>query len=192
MSNDEAQHRSANRPVAAVPVRKFAVPIILGWMALTLLVSFGVPSLEQVAREHAVSLGTKDAPSVKAMARIGKVFKESDSDAVAMIVIEGDNKLGDDAHHYYQDIIGRRRPTRKMRAHPGLLGVPDRGGRDNIRRQGRIVQLNLVGKQGEAHHRLRRDVRKSWTHPRAEGVRAFVTGPAPSRPTDSPAATRRS
>ena len=38
---------------------------------------------------------------------IGKVFKESDSDAMAMIVIEGDNKLGDDAHQYYRDIVGR-------------------------------------------------------------------------------------
>ncbi len=31
------------------------------------------------------------------MTRVGKVFKESDSDSSAMIVLEGDQPLGDDA-----------------------------------------------------------------------------------------------
>ena len=86
-------------------VRQLLLPIILGWLALTVLVTIGIPPLEQVARDHAVRMGTKDAPSVKAMARIGKEFKESDSDSMAMVVIESDKALGRDAHDYYDALI---------------------------------------------------------------------------------------
>ena len=64
--------------------------IILGWLAVTALVTFGIPPLEQVAKDHAISLSAKDAPSVKALMRIGEVFQESNSDSVAIIVLEGD------------------------------------------------------------------------------------------------------
>ena len=36
--------------------------------------------------------------------RMGKDFKESDSDSFAMIVLEGQQPLGDDAHTYYAEI----------------------------------------------------------------------------------------
>ena len=36
--------------------------------------------------------------------RMGKDFKESDSDSFAMIVLEGQQPLGDDAHKYYDRI----------------------------------------------------------------------------------------
>jgi RND superfamily putative drug exporter len=88
-------------------VRKFSLLIILGWLAITVVVSVCVPSLEQVAKERAVSLSTKDAPSVKAMMRIGEVFKESSTDSVAMIVLEGERPLGDDAHRYYDNLISQ-------------------------------------------------------------------------------------
>ena len=81
MSGQPASTDHAPGQSVARMLRRFAVPIILGWLAITMLVTLAVPSLEQVARDHAVSLGAKDAPSVKAMARIGQVFKESDSDA---------------------------------------------------------------------------------------------------------------
>ena len=64
MSNHHAQHERIKRASVAGPVRKLAVPIILGWLAITVLVSLGVPSLEQVAKEHAVSLNANDASSV--------------------------------------------------------------------------------------------------------------------------------
>ena len=71
-------------------VRKFSVLIILGWLAIIVVLSFCVPSLEQVAKERAVSMSPKDAPSIKAMMRIGELFKESNTDSVAMIVLEGE------------------------------------------------------------------------------------------------------
>ena len=59
-------------------------------------------------------MGTKDAPSVKAMARIGKEFKESDSDSMAMVVVESDKTLGQDAHRYYDALIKGCGQTRRM------------------------------------------------------------------------------
>src|SRR5258708_39039455 len=113
MSNHQAHHERTKRPFVAGAVRKLSVPIILGWLAITLIVSVGVPSLEQVAKEHAVSLSANDASSVKAMARMGKAFKESDSDSMAMIVLEGDRPLGEDAHQYYDDLIRKLRADTK-------------------------------------------------------------------------------
>ncbi|MBW8711706.1 MAG: MMPL family transporter, partial [Mycobacterium sp.] len=66
-------------------------------MAITVVVNVCVPSLEQVAKERAVSLSPKDAPSIKAMMRIGEQFKEWNTDSVAMVVLEGERPLGDDA-----------------------------------------------------------------------------------------------
>ena len=39
------------------------------------------------------------------MRRIGEVFKEANSDSVAIIVLEGDQPLGEDAHKYYDELI---------------------------------------------------------------------------------------
>ena len=70
------------------------MPIIFGWLAITVIVTVGVPSLEKVGQERSVSMIAEDAPSIQAMNRMGKDFKESNSDNVAMIVLEGDQPLG--------------------------------------------------------------------------------------------------
>ena len=82
-------------------IRRFAVLVILAWLGLIVLMSVAVPPLEKVAEERQVSMNAKDAPSVMSMEIIGKTFKEFNSDSVAMIVLEGDSKLGADAHHFY-------------------------------------------------------------------------------------------
>ena len=56
-------------PFAARTIHRFSVLIILAWLAITLIMTFGVPPLEQVAKEHSVSLDSTDAPSFKAMKR---------------------------------------------------------------------------------------------------------------------------
>ena len=55
MSSHRTSNERTERPFVARTVRKFSVLIILGWLAITVVVSFGVPSLEQVAKERAVS-----------------------------------------------------------------------------------------------------------------------------------------
>ena len=91
--------------VIARAIRRLSVLVILAWVALTVLVTLGVPLLETVGRDHAVSLSPKEAPSVQAMTQMGKDFKESDSDSSAMIVLEGQQPLGEDARTYYAGLV---------------------------------------------------------------------------------------
>src|SRR6201999_151477 len=181
MSNHHAREERIPGTFVARTVRRLSVPIILGWLALSVLVSLAIPSLEQVARDHAVSLGTKDAPSVRAMARIGKVFKESDSDAMAMIVLESDQPLGADAHRYYQDIIGRPKPDPKHVQHiQDFWGDPlTAAGAQSTDGKAAYVQLNLVGNQGETQSNNSVSAVRNIVDstPAPKGVRAYVTGP---------------
>lgn len=168
---------------AAQFVRRFAIPIIVGWVALTALVSVAVPPLEQVAKEHPVSLSAKDSPSIQAMARLGHDFAESDTDSAAMIVIEGDEPLGDAAHHYYNELIAQlNADTRHVQHIQDFWGDPlTAGGAQSPDGKAALVQLNLAGNQGEALandsvEAVRDIVART---PAPPGVRAYVTGPAP-------------
>ena len=121
-------------------IRRLSVPIALFWLALAVVTNVFVPQLETVAQAHNVSLSPQDAPSLQASKRIGKVFHEFDSDSAAMIVLEGDQPLGADAHHYYDGLIREALPGHEARAaHSGFLGgSADGGGLAERRRQGGI------------------------------------------------------
>ena len=54
----------------------FALLIVLGWLALTVITNVIVPQLEKVGEAHTVSMNAKDAPSMMAMKQIGSNFKE--------------------------------------------------------------------------------------------------------------------
>ena len=70
-----------------------------------------------------MSLSPRDAPSLVALNRIGQAFNEGNTDSVAMIVLEGDKPLGDDAHRYYDGLIRKLREDKAhVLGHPGLLG----------------------------------------------------------------------
>ena len=92
-------------------VRRFAVPIIVAWLLLTVAVNVLVPPIESAAKNHAVTMSPHDAPAMIAAKRVGEKFHESDSDSIAMIVLEGDNKLGEEAHRYYDGLVNRLRAT---------------------------------------------------------------------------------
>ncbi|MGA5540413.1 RND family transporter [Mycobacterium sp. NPDC051198] len=170
-------------PLIARVIYRLSVPIILGWLAIIAVVTFAVPSLEQVGRESSVSLVPKDAPSFQAMQRMGQVFGESDSDSVAMIVLEGDKPLGEDAHRYYDDLVRQLRADTKHVQH-----VQDYWG-DSLTASGVesaddlsvYVQLNLAGNQGQAlaneSVEAVRDIVAGTVPP--PGVKAYVTGPSP-------------
>ncbi|MGV0812714.1 RND family transporter [Mycolicibacterium boenickei] len=170
-------------PLIARVIYRLAVPIILGWLAIVAVVTFAVPSLEQVGRESSVPLVPKDAPSFQAMQRMGEVFGESDSDSVAMIVLEGEQPLGEDAHRYYDALIGQLRADTAHVQH-----VQDYWG-DSLTASGvqsaddlsAYVQLNLAGNQGQAlAHESVEAVRGIVERtPPPPGVKAYVTGPSP-------------
>ena len=176
---------STERPqVPRIPriIRRLSILIILAWVALTLLVTFGVPSLETVGREHSVPLAPQDAPAVRAMQRMGKDFKESDSDSFAMLVLEGQQRLGDDAHIYYDRLVGALRDDTKHVEHvQDLWG--DRltaAGAQSDDGKAVYVQLYLAGNQGttlglDSVAAVRDIVDRN---PPPPGIKAYVTGPA--------------
>lgn len=170
-------------PLIARTIRRFSLLVILAWIALTLIVTLAVPSLERVGQEQSVSVNPQGAPSVQAMMRMGKDFNESDSDSFAMIVLEGRQPLGEDAHNYYAGLV------RELRADPRHVEhVQDLWG-DRLTAAGAqspdakaaYVQLNLAGNQGttlgeESVAAVRNIVKRS---PPPPGVEVYVTGAAP-------------
>jgi RND superfamily putative drug exporter len=164
-------------------MRRFSLFIILAWVALVLIVTLTVPSLEHVGQQHSVSLSPPDAPSVQAMKRMGKDFKESDSDSFAMIVLEGQQPLGDDAHNYYAGLVRELRDDPKHVEHvQDLWG--DRltaAGVQSPDRKATYVQVNLAGNQGttlgdESVAAVRNIINRT---PPPPGLNVYVTGPAP-------------
>ena len=182
MSDEYSGDGQTTPPFIARTIRRFSVPIILTWLAIAVVVSVGVPSLEQVEKENSVSLSPKDAPSITAMKRMGADFKESNSDSVAMIVLEGQQLLGDDAHRYYDRLIRELESDPKHVQHAqDLWGDPlTAGGAQSADGKAAYVQLNLAGDQGttmanESAEAVRNIVEQT---PAPNGVKVYVTGPA--------------
>ncbi|HXO13060.1 MAG TPA: hypothetical protein VN871_11930, partial [Mycobacterium sp.] len=67
-----------HRPFIPHFIRIFAIPIILAWVAATAIVNVAVPTLEVVGEAHSAPMAPLDAPSMKAMMRMGHNFHEFD------------------------------------------------------------------------------------------------------------------
>jgi putative drug exporter of the RND superfamily len=169
---------------AAIPrlIRTLSVPILLLWLALTVVVNVFVPQLEKVGETHAVSLAPSDAPSLQAMQRVGKDFQQFDSNSSAMIVLEGDQPLGDAAHKYYDGMVAKLEADKKHVEHiQDFWGDPlTAQGSQSGDGKAAYVQVYLAGNQGEslANESIQavRDIVKSTSPP--DGVKVYVTGAA--------------
>ncbi|MFC5335905.1 MMPL/RND family transporter [Mycobacterium branderi] len=163
-------------------VRRFAVPIIVAWLLLTVAVNVLVPPIESVARSHAVTMSPQDAPAMIAAKRIGAKFHESDSDSIAMVVLESDQQLGEHAHRYYDGLVEKLQADYQHVQHVHNVwgdpltaaGVQSRDGK------AAYVQLNLAGNQGSTlgneSVKAVRDVVDGSAPP--QGLKVYVTGPA--------------
>jgi putative drug exporter of the RND superfamily len=169
-------------PVFARSVHKFAVLIVLGWIGLVVVLSVFVPSLDIVGKAHTVSMSPKEAASMQAMKRVGQVFNEFNTDSAIMIVLEGDKPLGDDAHHFYDQLIKKLEADTKHVEHiQDFWGDPlTAAGAQSNDGKAAYVQVYLVGNQGESKAndsvRAVRQIVDSATPP--PGVKAYVTGAA--------------
>jgi putative drug exporter of the RND superfamily len=172
----------AERPFIARMLRTLAVPIILFWVGIVIVLSLFVPSLEVVGQERSVSLSPRDAPSFVAMKKIGHAFNEGETDSSAMIVLEGNQPLGDDAHRFYNAMIRRlRADTTHVLSIQDFWGDPlMAAGAQSNDGKATTVQVNLAGNQGEplANESVAA-VRKIVNGtPPPPGVKAYVTGAA--------------
>jgi putative drug exporter of the RND superfamily len=163
-------------------IRRLAIPIILGWITLIGVLSVTVPQLDVVGRMRSVPMSPKEAPSVMAMTRVGQDFKEFDSDSSAMIVLEGDQPLGDDAHRFYDDMVGKlKADTNHVEHVQDFWGDPlTRVGAQSADGKAAYVQVYLAGNQGEplANESVKAVQKVVAGLSPPVGVKVFVTGPS--------------
>ncbi|NKZ12254.1 MMPL family transporter [Mycolicibacterium septicum DSM 44393] len=176
MADSRAPHTGVARWI-----RRFAIPVIVGWIALLAYLSATVPPLEVVGQMRSVSMSPSDAPSVIAMKRVGTVFDEFHSDSSAMIVLEAEDKLNDDAHRFYNDMVDKLEADKKHVEHvQDFWGDPlTEAGAQSNDGKATYVQVYLAGNMGEAlANESVEAVQKliaGLTPP--PGLKVYVTGP---------------
>ena len=181
MGTEEAERPTTTDRVTKW-IRRLCVPIVLFWVAVAALSNALVPQLEAVGAEHNVALSSPESPSLQAFQRIGKVFHEFDSDSAAMVVLEGDQPLGADAHRYYDELVKRFNADTKHVQHvQDFWGDPlTAAGSQSADGKAAYVQVFLAGNQGEALslesvEALRNIIAKT---PAPPGIHAYVAGSA--------------
>jgi RND superfamily putative drug exporter len=189
LSSRPAQQSLREPTFVAQWIRRLAAPIILAWVLIVVALNVLVPPLEVVAAENAVSMSPSDAPSMQAMADMGRLFGESESDSIALIVLErdpdhpnGDEPLGDDAHAYYDQLLD------KLKADPDhVRNIQDTWGdpltqaaAESSDGRAAYVTLYLAGNMGETEsNKSVESVREIVDgSPPPPGVKVHLTGPA--------------
>src|SRR5690348_4975781 len=181
MSQHLAERQAATHRVATW-LRRRCVPIAVFWLAVAAVTNVFVPQVEKVGEEHNVALSSPSSPSLQAFQRIGKVFAEFDSDSAAMVVLEGDQPLGAQAHRYYDELVKRFNADTKHVQHvQDFWGDPlTAAGSQSPDGKAAYVQVFLAGNQGEALSlesvdALRDIIAKT---PAPPGIHAYVAGSA--------------
>lgn len=168
------------RSRAARVIRSLAVPIMLGWLAVTVLTNVAAPQLEIVGKANSVSMNAQDAPALQAMQRIGRLFGEFDSDSSAMVLLEAQQPLDDSAHAYYANLMRElRQDSKHVRSIQDFWGDPlTAAGAQSPDGKAAYVQVYLAGNQGESLanesiEAVRAIVSRNTAPP---GVAVYVTG----------------
>ncbi|MBI3224943.1 MAG: MMPL family transporter [Mycolicibacterium cosmeticum] len=171
-----------NKSVIPRTIRVLAVPIILGWIAIMVVLNAIVPQLEEVGKLRSVSMSPDSAPSMIAMKRVGKVFDEFKSNSSAMVVLESDHQLGDAEHKFYDEMIQKLEADTKHVEHiQDFWGDPlTAAGAQSSDGKATYVQVYLAGNQGESlaneSVEATQKIIDGMTPP--PGLKVFVTGPS--------------
>ncbi|MDT7755960.1 MAG: putative drug exporter of the superfamily, partial [Mycobacterium sp.] len=173
-------HSRPHRPVVPRLIRVLSIPIILVWLFVAVALSVITPSLDVVGDKHSVSLSPQSSPAFQSMMNIGAVFKQFDSDSTAMVVLEGQDKLGDSAHQFYNQIVAKLTAD-----HAHVENVQDfwsdpltAAGSQSPDGKAAYVQVFLRGAQGTTpSHEAVASVRNLVSSvPGPPGVKAYVAG----------------
>jgi putative drug exporter of the RND superfamily len=174
--------RHTARPRLPRFIRAFAIPIVLAWIAIVAILNTTVPQLEDVGKLRAVSMSPNDAPSLIATKRVGQVFDEYDTSSSVMIVLEGDEPLGPDAHAFYDEMVRElRADTTHVQHVQDFWGdTLTAAGAQSIDGKASYVQVYIAGDQGEAlANESVESVRDIVAGvPAPPGVEAYVAGPS--------------
>ena len=181
---DERLDESVEHSRPARFMRVMALPILLVWIGIAVLTNIISPQLETVGEERSVAMNAADSPSIMAMRHIGQKFEEFESDSAAMVVLEGDDKLGQDAHAYYDVLVKKfNDDTTHVEHVQDFWGDPlTAGGSQSKDGKAALVQVYLRGNQGEALSNESVDSIRTIVAdtPAPPGVKAYVTGAAPT------------
>lgn len=174
---------SAQKPLFARMIRKYSILVVLAWAAITVVVNVVVPQLEPVTDQNQGPLVPLDAPSSKALIHIGESFKESDSNSLAMVILEGDHKLNDADHKYYDVLVDKLENDKKHVQY--VMNLWGQGttaaGVQSSDGQAAYTLVRVTGNMGStASDESIRAVRElvSEVQP-PNGVKAYVSGSAP-------------
>jgi RND superfamily putative drug exporter len=179
MNNAQSRPRPS---VISRLVHMLAIPIIVFWLLAGVALAVLSPSLQVVAAEHSAPLSPTEAPSFQAMMHIGQVFKEFDSDSSAMVVLEGQDKLGDSAHDFYNHIVSKlRADSAHIENLQDFWSDPlTAAGSQSADGKAAYVQVFLAGAQGttlciQSVAAVRKIISET---PAPPGVKAYVAGNA--------------
>ena len=172
--------KHAARPMIPRLIRTLAVPVIIAWIAIIAVLNTIVPQLEEVGKLRTVSMTPDKAPSMISMQRIGQVFDEFDSNSSGMVVIEGDQTLGDEAHAYYDELIKKiEADTAHVEHVQDFWSDPlTASGAQSADGKSAYVQVYLRGNQGEtlANESVAALEKIVQETPAPPGIKAYVTG----------------
>ncbi|MBX7455228.1 MMPL family transporter [Mycolicibacterium sp. 3033] len=171
-----------HRPLIPRLIRTLALPIVLGWVAVIIILNTVVPQLEVVGQQRAVSMSPDDAPSLISMKKVGEAFEEGDSDSSVMIVFESDKPLGDEAHAWYDQMVKKlEADTTHVQSVQDFWSDPlTAAGSTSNDGKAAYVQVKISGNQGEAlaNESVEAVQKIVESVPPPPGVKAYVTGPA--------------
>ncbi len=173
---------TAQRPLFARTIRKFSPLVVLAWIALAVVVNVIVPQLEPVTEANRSPLVPLDAPSAMALIHIGQVFKESDSNSLVMVVLEGAHKLDEQDHAFYNELVAKLQHDKHVQYVMNLWGegTTAAGAQSNDGRASYTL-VRVAGDQGSTlSDESIKAVRDLVAHTKTpQGLKVYVSGSAP-------------
>ncbi|MGV0627816.1 MMPL/RND family transporter, partial [Mycolicibacter minnesotensis] len=172
----------AHRPWFAKLLHSWALPIIGLWLGAAGVLNLAVPQLETVIKEHAKSFLPDDAASVQAIVKLGERFGGTGTNNFVYVLLEGEDPLGADAHHYYATLLDRiNADTTHVNSALDLWSDPQFApANESADGKAAYVLLNLSGNMGTAlamaSTQAVRDIIADTPAP--PGVTAHLTGPS--------------
>lgn len=171
------------RPALAKFCRRFALPIVLFWVLLAIVVNVFVPSIEANTKANAKALVPRDAPSSQAALVQGSAFRESDYTSAVVVLLETQGReLGDQDHQFYNELIRRLRADKQhVQSLLDLWGKPvTKSGQQSTDGKAATLTVRPTGDTGDATSSRSIDAIRDIVAevPKPKGLNAYVTGPA--------------
>jgi RND superfamily putative drug exporter len=171
-----------HRPAIPRLIRALAIPVIIAWLGIIVLVNTVVPQLDEVGKMRSVSMAPDQAASVIAMKQVGSDFKEFKSNSSVMIVLEDQHQLGREAHAFYDEMVSKlRADTNHVEHVQDFWSDPlTAAGSQSNDGHAAYVQVYLRGNQGESLANESVQAAQDIVHgiKTPPSLKVYLTGPA--------------